>query len=164
MPKGGRRIGAGRKPGPAWHGRGVVLGLDGTRKEHRYRGVELPPAVSGEEREGLLKAPAGLSVGARACWEGWAEQAIAERTLTPATAAGFGQMCERWAYVATIAARIETLGAGTQEAVPYLSIYDRMAQKLEGSLARFKLTAFGKPATSDKPKAAVNPWAAVAGK
>jgi hypothetical protein len=89
---------------------------------------------------------------------------VAERTLTPATAAGFGQMCERWAYVSVIAARIETLGAGTQEAVPYLSVYDRMAQKLEGSLARFKLTAFGKPATSDKPKPAANPWEQVAAK
>lgn len=165
MPKGGRRAGAGRKPGAAWAGRGrsVVLGMDGQRKAPR-RSEELPPAVSGEVKEGLLAAPYWLSEGAKGCWERWAGEAIAERTLTPATAAGFTLMCQRADYVAKLGVRIDTLGADTQDAVPYLNIYSNMSQKLETSLARFKLTAFGKPATSDKPKAAANPWGEVAAK
>ena len=160
MPRGGYRQGAGRKP----VGGGVVLGLDGKRQRARYRGVELPPAVAGEDRERLVVPPKGIGKASAAFWRLWAPRAVEERTLTPSTAVGFVETCQRAAYVAALAKRIEHLGPATKEAVPYLMLYDKMAQKLEGSLSRFKLTAMGKPATSDKPKAAANPWEQLAAK
>ena len=138
--------------------------MDGQRQRIRPRAAALPPALSEPEREGLLRAPDGLPPGARACWEAWAASAIAERTLTPSTAVGFAEACRRGAYVADLAAKIDRLGAETQEALPTLVLYDRLAQKLEGSLARFKLTAFGKPATSDQPQPKANPWEQLAAK
>ena len=51
--------------------------------------------------------------------------------------------------------------AGTHDAMPYLALYVRLAQRLDASLARFKLTASGKPASSDRPKVE-NPWSRVA--
>lgn len=165
MPKGGRRNGSGRKPGAAWNGRAVVLGLDGARQPQGPRlKVELPPAISADAKEGLLAAPYWLAEGAKGYWERWAPEAVGTRMLTPATAAGFTEMCQRADYVGKLAAKISTLGADTQDALPYLGLYDRMSQKLETSLARFGLTGLGKPMTSDKPKAAANPWASVAAK
>ena len=164
MPKGGRRAGAGRKPGAAWNGRAVVLGLDGTRQPRPKLAEPLPPAVAETVKEGLLTAPYWLPEGAKGYWERWAGQALEERTLTPSTAAGFIEVCTRADYVGKLAVKIATLGPDTQDALPYLNLYDRMSKSLESSLARFKLTAFGKPATSDKPAAVVNPWAQVAAK
>jgi hypothetical protein len=59
-------------------------------------------------------------------------------------------------------ATIARLGAGTREADGYLKQYGRLAQRLDASLARFKLTADGKPATPAPAAATVNPWARVA--
>ncbi len=157
MPRGGRRVGAGRKP--ALQPSGIVLGMNGQR---RQASTPTAPAVSGDEREALLQAPDDLPELARHCWLTYAGHAVAERTLTPATAAGFRQCCQQWAYVAEIDARIQHLGAATQDAQPYLMQYIRLSQRLDASLARFKLTAFGKPVTTDKPKPAANPWAQVA--
>ncbi len=163
MPKGGRRIGSGRKPGKAWAGRGVVLGLDGIRQlQPPVPPQDLPPAISAAAKTGLLRAPTKLHPDAGVYWELWAQEAIDLRMLTPATAAGFAEVCQRAAFVGKIGDKIEMLGADTQDAIPYLGLYDRMAQKLEVSLARFGLTAFGKPVTSDKPKPVESPWAQVA--
>jgi hypothetical protein len=112
----------------------------------------------------LLESPADLSVEAQSVWLKWAALALAERTLTPATAAGFRELCQQSGLLAVTLARIQLLGPASKEADPYLKTYIKLAQRLDGSLARFKLTAFGKPATSDKPKAAANIWAQVVGK
>jgi len=156
MPKGGARVGAGRKP----KGDRVVVPMVGHRAPVR---PELPP-VDPVERAGLLKAPEDLPEDARAVWHRWAEHAVAERTLTPATAAGFRQFCQQWAYLDQVVSKIGHLGANTKEAGPYLKTFLQLSQRLDGSLARFKLTALGKPAVSDKPKPAANPWAALGGK
>ena len=142
MGRGGRRPGAGRKP----RGRpaGLVLTLPGLR-----------PA-------GLETAPAELPAAVRVVWARLAPLALLERTLAPATAAGFGQLCQQWVYVAELAATIERLGAGTREAEGYLKQYGRLAGRLDSSLARFNLTANGKPAVAAAPAAVANPWALVA--
>jgi len=155
MPRGGSRPGSGAKPGPR---KGIVLGLNGVRQ--RSRTAPLPPALSVDEASSLLKAPTDLSAGAQACWTAYAGHALAERTLTPATAGGFRQFCEQWAFLGDLSSRIQVLGAATKEADPYLKTYVRLSQRLDASLARFKLTAFGKPATSEKPKPVANPWGA----
>ncbi len=154
MARGGARPGSGRKPGPR---KAVVLGMNGGR---RVRGAELPPSVSQDERTQLLTAPVGLSEAVRTCWAEHAPKALAERTLTISTAVGFRECCQQLVYIHELDARIQTLGAATKEAEPYLKAYVRLAQRLDASLKSFKLTAFGKPATSEKPKPAANPFAA----
>ncbi len=156
MPSGGRRIGAGRKPKQP--NGGVVLGLDGVR---RVRGAELPPAVPPEVREALLEPPADLPEAAKACWRVWAPKVLEERTLTPATEAGFRELCVRMAIVQALDDRIAVLGIATQDALPYLKERRGQGGQLAVALKDFKLTAFGKPATSEKPKPAANPFAAL---
>jgi len=155
--RGGRRVGAGRKPGPKPDN---VLRMNGTR---RATTPELPPAVPAEAQASLREPPADLNAPAQACWRAWADQALAERTLTLATRAGFRELCLRMAMVRAIDDRIAVLGIATQDALPYLKERRGQAGQLAVSLKDFKLTAFGKPATGEKPKAAVNPFAQVAG-
>jgi len=155
--RGGFRPGSGRKPGPK---KKVTLAW-------RLRHPVVPPplpALEGDEAQALLAPPEGLPEGAAAFWRQWAVQAITERTLTPSTAAGFKQLCQQWAYLAELDERIRQLGTATKEASPYFLTYLKLAQRLDASLARFKLTAFGKPAVLEKPKAAANPWASVGSK
>lgn len=145
MPKGGFRIGAGRKPTGS-----VVAG--------KFLAAP-PPVVTLEEAADLQQPPEALSAGAKAWWGKWAGRALVERTLTPSTAAGFAQLCEQGAYLDAVAARIDQIGAGTQEAGGYLVTYMKLAARLDASLHRFRLTAEGKP-MAEKAKAA-NPWVAV---
>jgi hypothetical protein len=121
----------------------------------------LPPAVSSSERDELLTPPVDLSERARSCWTLWAPQAVERRTLTLATAFGFRELCEKAATVTALRDRIALLGAATQDALPYLKECRGQAQALNVSLKEFKLTAFGKPETSEKPKPAANPFAAL---
>ena len=125
-----------------------MLDLDGKRRPPK---TELPPAVSEVEREGLLEPPKDLPDGARLCWRAWAPPALEERTLTPATEAGFREMCIRMSIVQELDKRIALLGVGTQDSLPYLRERRGQASQLNGSLKDFKLSAFGKPATAETP-------------
>jgi hypothetical protein len=158
VPRGGHRVGAGRKPRPK---AAVVLDMDGIRREPAS---DLPPAASPEERAGLLDPPPGTLDVVKACWRELAPKAIAERTLVPSTEAGFLELCIRMANVRALDDRIQLLGIGTQDSLPYLKERRGQAAQMASSLKDFKLSAFGKPATSDKPKPAANPWGAIAGK
>jgi hypothetical protein len=155
MGRGGRRIGAGRKPGsPEDVGRVLTI--------HRPNGPVVQAAKV--ETGPLLDPPGDLEASAQGVWRTYAGYAVGERTLTEATAAGFREFCQQWVYLHELDKTIQRLGAGTKEAEPYFRTYLKLAQRLDSSLARFKLTAFGKPAVSENPKQAVNPWAQVAGK
>jgi hypothetical protein len=156
MARGGRRLGAGRKPIPR---AGVVLTLTGRREPPAALAPATP--ITPITRITPIKPPPGMPAAARGPWRRLAPLAIAERTLTPATAAGFAQLCCQWAYLVELQTTIARLGAGTREADGYLKQYGRLAQRLDASLARFKLTADGKPA-APAPVATVNPWARVA--
>ena len=58
---------------------------------------------------------------------------------------------------------IEKVGPTTKRAEGYLRTYVKLAQRLDNTLARFKLTSFGKPADgAGVRKPVANPWAAVA--
>lgn len=161
MPRGGFRVGAGRKKGTP---RGVVLGMDrGPRRVAQATAPVEVPVLTASEQAFLVEPPASvLHEKAQACWRKFAGHAIRERTLTTATVGGFEQLCQQWAYIDDLNVKIQLLGPGTQDADPFLKSFVRLSQRLDGSLARFKLTAFGKPATAETPKAAVNPWAQVA--
>lgn len=148
--RGGKRVGTGPKP------KAAVVGMDGRA---------LPPSLPQVEPDRLLlEPPADLEAKAQGVWLDLAGCALHERTLTEETVPGFRQLCQQWVYLRELDVTIQRLGAGTQEAESYFRTYLKLAQRLDGSLARFKLTAFGKPVTPDKPKVAENPWAKVASK
>lgn len=121
----------------------------------------MPPVdYSDGGRAELVEPPADLTPApAQAYWRTWAPHACDERTLTPSTAAGFRELCQQAAYLQMLAKRIEHLGPDTKEAAAYWKPYTSLAQRVDSSLARFKLTAFGKPAAAEQKKAAVNPFA-----
>ena len=127
------------------------------------RTPEPAPAVTSEERAGLLEPPDGLSVAEAKHWRALAPQAIARSTLVPATEAGFRELCARLAQVEAFDAKIVLVGADTLDALPFLKERRSWAKELNTSLKDFRLTGFGKPEFSDKPKKAVNPFAQVAG-
>jgi hypothetical protein len=156
MPRGGRRAGAGRKPKDRT---GIVLGMDGSR---RTVTSDLPPAITAEERASLLDPPADLSAAERKHWKRLAPLAIARDTLVPATEAGFSELCARMAQVEAFDAKVALVGWDTLDALPFQKERRSWAKDLNSSLKDFKLTAFGKPETSGKPKPAANPWGAFA--
>lgn len=164
MPRGGARVGAGRKPTrrrPA-----VVLGMDGNRRDlfatASAPGEPSPAAVPQQESE-LLQPPSDLTPAQQDLWRRWAPLAVEQRTLVPATVPGFRELCEQLALKQTLARRIGHLGAGSERAAGRLGLYVKLAQRLDSSLARFKLTGFGKPDTTARARpSAANPWAQVA--
>src|SRR4051812_2731686 len=107
MPRGGRRTGAGRKPGgkkrpapPA-----VVLGMDGARLQ--TTAAALPSvvdvvALAVDPADPLLIPPAGMPDNQRAIWTARAPHAIAQGTLIPATVVGFAELCEQAAMKAEL--------------------------------------------------------------
>jgi hypothetical protein len=135
--------------------------MDGARRVSRA--ADLPPAPPAEALDGLLEPPVGLSTAAQACWRDMAPRAIARRTLIPEKVPGFRELCIRQSYVNELDTRIGHLGAATREAAPYLESRRKVSALLTVSLKEFDLTSFGKPATAEKPKKAVNPFAAVGG-
>ena len=158
MPRGGRRVNAGRKPSSQ---RGVVIGLDGVRQP---AGAALASIDDATQR--LAIPPKDLTKGQRRFWETYAPRAIEQRTLIDATVAGFRELCEQWALKDAIADDIHTKGPTTRDAEAQLRTYVKLAQRVDSSLARFKLTGFGKPAEtgSGRQAPAANPWAQVAAK
>lgn len=164
MPRGGRRVGAGRKPKAK---KAVVLGFDGARRSD-------PPAVpaaaapSVDQFQDLATPPGDLPADQQAFWRLYAPYALEQRTLIPATVIGFRELCELFAIKHTIAAQIQgyKLGAASKSAAAPLRTYMKLAQRLDALLARFKLTSFGKAADTGGPAkpAVANPWAQVAGK
>jgi hypothetical protein len=155
MPRGGRRVGAGRKPGK----RGVVLGMDGRRRGELA--ASAPPSPEDVE---LLVPPADLTEPQREWWRRWAPAALEQRTLVAATLAGFRELCKQGAMAEAYDREISRVGPTTIEGESLTKTYIKLAQRLDSTLARFKLTGAGKPETSVKPRqSASNPWAQVGG-
>lgn len=152
MPKGGARTGAGRKPRQT----AVVLGMNGAR---------LPPSapVLAPIDDALAVPPADLPPKMRPFWSTWAPLALSQGTLTRATMPGMRELCELATFKQAVERRIRRIGAAAPEAQSLLRNYLKLSQRLDAAMARFKLTAFGKPeAAALVKKPAVNPWAAVA--
>ena len=147
---GGARSGAGKKPAK----RANLLGIDGAKRE---RGPELPPAESQEDRAALREPPDDMTAGEQKAWRRWAPVAIERDTLTRGTVAGFRELCSRMAQVEALDRMTVSDLAGALELLRERRNWGR---ELNASLKDFHLTAFGKPETSGKPKAAVNPFAA----
>lgn len=160
MARGGKRSGAGRKPGPQ---RAVVLGMNGSRRD----AFALPPVAEvaiPSDPDGLLCPPADLLPADADVWRKLAPLALTERTLSPSRAAGFRVLCRRWVYCAELDARVRVVGIATSEADRLLKRLENWEKLLNASIGDFSLRSFGKPAPVDKPKPSVSKWAAVGGK
>lgn len=126
-----------------------------------------PPATDGT----LAEPPADLKGQQRDIWRELAPYAVQQGTLIASTVAGFRELCEQLAFKRSVAAAITRRGAGRKDAESSHRIYARLAQRVDASLARFKLTSYGKPAdagftaATEKrvPTPPKNPWATVAG-
>ena len=158
MPRGGKRAGAGRKPGPR---KAVVLGMDGRRTAFALPSV--PDVAIESDPNGLLEPPGDLPATDADIWRKLAPLALRERTLTGSRVPNFRVLCRRWAYCAAIDARIRTVGIATHEADSLLKRLEKWEQLLNASVGDFSLRSFGKPATADKPKKNANPFAQVSG-
>lgn len=160
MPRGGRRVGSGRKPkGKA---PGVVLGMDGSRLQGGIFGGQAPQVPADPELE---TPPGDLTQGQRKVWRELAPLAVSQQTLVSSTVGGFRLLCRQWERTDILARKVEKLGAGSSKAIPFHKELLKLEQRLDASLARFKLTAFGKAAdqaATRRAAAAANPWAEVA--
>lgn len=156
MPRGGFRVGAGRKPGSR---SAVVLGMDGVRRSETV----VSPVAAPTEDATLLVAPRDLPRDQRKYWTRYAPLALAQQTLIPAHLPGFRELCEQAAFKDGLAKQIRKLKPESPEASDTLRHYEKLVQRLDATLARFRLTGMGKPASpaSAARKAAASPWAAV---
>ena len=159
MPKGGARVGSGRKP------------LDDSARfisGARDRRPPAPERVSAEPFE----MPAGLSPGVAAVWQRLAPHAFREGTLTVGTAAAFEDLCRAVDMRDKMAAQIEAGGLtylkvtvdGTGKehnelrAHPLIVQYRGMCARVEGSMLKFRLVPLGKPMETAREKP-VDPFA-----
>jgi hypothetical protein len=164
MPRGGSRVGSGRKPKPGKTPAMVpFVSLQG--------GKVAQGASNGSEVS--LIAPEDLPLVGREFWHQYAGLAIESATLTPRTIPGFRWLCETYAEMRANEATIQTDGrtyikctvdgAGNEhqelKAHPLTTTLNKLRKDVDQGMARFCLTAFGKPAAGAVKKAAsVNPW------
>jgi len=165
MPRGGRRVGSGRKPG-----KGKTLAFPGGGATGHAPAPAADVAVLAEPPADLPPALAVAIAGMTPLtsqadlWRRYAPSAIEQRTLIPATVAGFRELVELAAFKEEMAARIARFGSDGKSGSERMRTYTRLSQRLDAALARFKLTAFGKPADGGAKKpVATNPWAKVGG-
>jgi len=101
----------------------------------------------------------------RAFWTAWAPHAIDQGTLVPETVAGFRELCEQIEVKVALFAEMQAVGIASAEGERCLKRWEKVAQRVDASMGRFRLTAFGKPMESTKraaPKA--NPWGRILGR
>lgn len=157
MPRGGARLGAGRKPVKTFR----------------------PVVVAGGQADvdGSVSAipPEDLPTEQRDFWHRYAALAIEKRTLTAHTVAAFRMLCELDFELRDTKATIKrdgrtfikvtVDGAGVEhqelKAHPLTSAYGRLAKSVETLMARFGLAPFGKAEPVIQRKPAANPWAGV---
>lgn len=133
--------------------------MDGNRRSPT---VELPPAITADVRSGLLKPPEDLLPDEQVCWRKWAPRALKRDALTPETEPGFRTLCERMAQTQRFKARLALIGPATHDGLDIAKELRNWLKDLNTSLKDFRLTGFGKPETSGKPKPVSNPWANIA--
>lgn len=146
MPKGGIRVGAGRKP--------------------KLRMVPTPSSS--------MPAPADLGPTEAGYWRHWAPLAHDAGTLTPQTAPAFRLLCELqvlaqryWAKVAEDGEtffKVTVDGSGQEQrelkAHPLIAKAAGLAYRVEQLLARFGLAPNGRPIATPTSAQSVSKWAA----
>lgn len=137
MARGGARVGAGRKP----KDRSAAL-VSGSRQRMRI----VPPTATNEanEPQAEVNRPKGLSDDDKAVWDELAPFALEQRTLTPAMAMAFADLCGY--IVLERRLRIAPLAVGGAD-------HRGLMQRIEVQRARFRLVPDGKPViVSEGPK------------
>jgi hypothetical protein len=143
MPRGGARVGAGRKPKPR---AAVVLGMDGVRRE--FGGLSAADGAPVDQEVALRVPPDDLPKAQQAFWSAWAPLALSKQTLVPEHVPGFRTLC-RVAWVASVMEqRLAKVGPASAEAESLLNRYVKVEQRLDAMMQRFGLTGMGKAATS----------------
>jgi len=154
MPRGGARLGAGRKPS-----------TDGTPSLQVIGGGVSDPEVS-------VIAPSDLGLVEREFWQAYAVDAMVAGTLTPRTISTFRFLCEVQARKQRAVQLLEKAEALTdQDGKSYLDalvklhrVYMGLAMRTESLMARFGLAPAGKPIEgARKRNTPPNPWERVAG-
>ena len=136
MPKGGRRIGCGRKPSGA-----LELVVKGSRRRRVPDTGEAVPAPVA-----TVAVPGDLSVEERAVWLQLAPHACALRTLTPATALAFTLLVQNVVLERTLA-----------RSSPGSVNHRGTLRLLEGDLSAFCLRPFGRAIFEAAPPPGPNP-------
>jgi hypothetical protein len=169
VPRGGRRVGAGRKRKSAaehWlSGDAGKRGLSLVPPREESGDVEAadPPKA---DVVPIGEAPAVLTVAERPFWDWYSPQALAKGTLTKETTPGFVLLCQvaarrarLWAQIDTDGDKYEAVvvdGAGQErvslKAHPLLTHARGLDMRLEQHLARFGITSGGKAEGDKKPK------------
>ena len=155
MARGGARVGAGRKPKAA--SRSVVVDA-----RSRFSETTLPPAPAvPADLESLVEPPEGMPETHAKLWRKLAPHAIAQQTLVTATRPGFAELVEQLVMKQQLADSIAQVGAAHPGADGLLRHYTKLAQRLDATMARFRLTALGKPEAAAARKVPVtnNAWA-----
>jgi hypothetical protein len=147
---GGLRPGSGRKSK-----RGQEKWLGGNAGKR-------PPKAPPKDAPGLMAAPAGMADAAVVVWNELAPHACAERTLTPATAAAFRQLCGRIVLLELLEKQIaddgimtdkvtlqmDEKGGGLQQvekkAHDLLTKCMTLMQRVDQGMLRFRLSPMGK--------------------
>lgn len=164
MPRGGARVGAGRKPKGA-----TVLSLHGGRIRPSAKQAEDVPQAPLVPVQPPLDAPSEQ----QAVWNELMPHALMARTLTPGTAAAFRDLCEAIVLKrmmlaeimadgltqAKVTLQMDEQGGGVQsvekKAHALLSQHRGMMQRVEAGMTRFKLAPMGKeivqPAKTEDP-------------
>lgn len=134
--------------------------MDGVR---RHDGHVAPALAVAAEDASLLVPPRDLPRDQRKYWVRYAPLAIAQQTLIPAHIPGFRELCEQAAFKDALAKQIRKMKPESPAASETLRHYEKLVQRLDATLARFRLTGFGRPASTSAAarKAAASPWAAV---
>lgn len=170
MPRGGARVGSGRKPNPPAAPANVIPMRaaaappdGGPVPPASGEVVHPPPGHPADPIAPLLTPPDDLDEDLAAIWRKFAPSAIEVGTLVEATAPGFRELVELYALKQAIGAhlrKVKQLHSKRNEG--HLRTYLKLSQRLDVSLGRFKLTAFGKPVDGGRggipKKEPANPW------
>lgn len=126
------------------------------KKRRKGRGAAAQAPAAPRE---AVKPPYGLPKEQRAVWRKLAPHAIQAGTLTVATAAAFGDLCEAICLKRELHARIKADGLMSRgeapllepKAHPLLSKFTALMVRVEAGQLRFLLTGTGKPAAAVTP-------------
>jgi hypothetical protein len=160
MPRGGARVGAGRKPNAAKQNVVDARARFSDAPASGLPALGAAPPVPADAAT-LLEPPPGVSEPEAIAWRALAPHAIAQQTLVAATRVGFRELVEQLVMKQTIADSIAKVGADHPGVDGLLRHYAKLAQRLDATLARFRLTGSGKPeaAAARKAPASPSPWA-----
>lgn len=135
-----------------------------------------PEAIDGGKSP-LAEPPVDLPEPQRAFWRQWARHAVEAGTLNDRTSAGWRLLCNLEARMRRYEEQLERDGDTFEKVVidgsgqehrelkahPLVAKHLALANKVDGLMSKFRLTAFGKAESVPRPKTSLSPWAKVAG-